>query len=83
MPNPRIPRQPDLVLITWTRNPLVPGSARTISAVRVIGSAKPCRSLLVPGAQLLPALRCLKRNGFAVVLQRKTTDVSGFVLLQR
>lgn len=83
MPNVRIPRQPDLVLVTWVRNPLAPRSARTITAIRVIGSARPCRTLLVPNAQLIPALRCLKQNGFVIVISRRTTDVSGFLLLQR
>ena len=35
--------QPDLILISWARNPLRPGSARRITASRVIGSAAPCR----------------------------------------
>lgn len=29
-------RQPDLVLITWSRNPLVRGSARRIISVRIV-----------------------------------------------
>ncbi|NIK75038.1 hypothetical protein FHS15_000136 [Paenibacillus castaneae] len=52
-------RQPDLVLITWTRIPLVPGSARRIIAVRVIGSAEPCKATLVTNGLLITALNCL------------------------
>ncbi|PYI54844.1 hypothetical protein [Paenibacillus flagellatus] len=79
----RIPAQPDLVLIAWIRNPLVPGSRRTITAVRVIGSARPCVDLLRPGRRLSAALRCLRRNGFVVVVSERTSNVSGFVLLKR
>ncbi|MCD9023278.1 hypothetical protein [Cohnella silvisoli] len=78
-----IPHEPDLVLISWTRNPLQPGSPRRITAVRVIGSASPCRNLLRPNLLLRTALRCLKDNGFRIVVSRKSTDVSGFVLLKR
>jgi hypothetical protein len=78
-----IPRQPDLVLISWSRNPLIPGSARRITASRVIGSASPCRSLLVPNKLLIRAINCLKKNGFVDVFSKKTTAVSGFVVLQR
>ncbi|WP_340008592.1 hypothetical protein MHH52_11085 [Paenibacillus sp. FSL K6-0276] len=41
-------RQPDLVLITWSRNPLVRGSARRIISVSFIGNAEPCRPSLRP-----------------------------------
>jgi hypothetical protein len=77
--------QPDLVLISWTRNPLVPGSARRIIAARVIGSAKPCRFTLVTNRLLINALNCLLDNdiGFKVVFQKKTSSVSGYLLLQR
>lgn len=78
-----IPRQPDLVLVTWERNPLVPGSPRRITALRVIGSAEPCKSKLTPNALLFPAIKCLKKNGFVVVVSKKTTAVSGYLLLQR
>lgn len=80
---PTIPRQPDLVLITWQRNPLIPNSKRRIVAVRVIGSASPCRSFLVRGALLSKALRCLKNNDFHIVVAQNTTAVTGFVLLKR
>ncbi|UUZ81484.1 hypothetical protein LJK88_43755 [Paenibacillus sp. P26] len=76
-------RQPDLVLISWTRNPLVPGSPRRIIASRVIGDAQPCTALLAPNRLLINALRCLKKNGFFVVVSRKTSNISGFILLQR
>jgi hypothetical protein len=80
---PTIPRPRDLVLITWQRNPLTPNSRRTIAAVRVIGSAQPCRNTLVPGTRLFRALRCLRTHGFTVVCRGNSTSVSGFVLLQR
>jgi hypothetical protein len=83
MPNVSIPRQPDLVLISWTRNPLIAGSARRITASRVIGSASPCRSFLAPNTLLRRTLNCLRRNGFVVVFSKKTTNVSGFTVLQR
>jgi hypothetical protein len=78
-------RQPDLVLITWSRNPLVPGSARRIISVRVIGNAEPCRPSLRPGRLLITALDCLLDNdiGFKVVYRRKTSSISGYLLLQR
>ncbi|MCZ8512473.1 hypothetical protein O9H85_08505 [Paenibacillus filicis] len=75
--------QPDLVLISWTRNPLIPGSARRIITSRVIGSASPCTTLLASGRLLIVALNCLLRNGFFIVVSRKTSSISGFILLQR
>lgn len=78
-----IPREPDLVLISWTRNPLVPGSLRKITAARVIGSSSPCTRLLKRNTQLRVALDCLAKNGFCTVVSRKTTAVSGYILLQR
>jgi hypothetical protein len=83
MPNVSIPRQLDLVLISWTRNPLVPGSARRITASRVIGSASPCRAFLVPNTLLRRTLNCLRKNGFVVVFSKNTTNVSGYLVLQR
>ncbi|MGO4548308.1 hypothetical protein AB4Z29_26315 [Paenibacillus sp. 2TAB23] len=75
-------RQPDLVLISWTRNPLVPGSARRIVSVRVIGSAEPCKATLVTNGLLITALNCLL-DDFKIVYQKKTSNVSGYLLLQR
>ncbi|CAM4521758.1 hypothetical protein FHS16_006336 [Paenibacillus endophyticus] len=75
-------RQPDLVLISWTRNPLVPGSARRIVSVRVIGSAEPCKAALVTNGLLITALNCLL-DDFKIVYQKKTSTVSGYLLLQR
>ncbi|WP_138756199.1 hypothetical protein [Paenibacillus sinopodophylli] len=75
-------RQPDLVLISWTRNPLVPGSARRIVSARVIGSAEPCKATLVPNGLLSTALSCLL-DDFKIVYQKKTSNVSGYLLLQR
>ncbi|MBW7459270.1 hypothetical protein ACFOLF_12105 [Paenibacillus sepulcri] len=77
--------QPDLVLISWTRNPLVPGSARRIISARVIGSAVPCRASLVPNGLLINALNCLLDNdiGFKIVIRKKTSNISGYLLLQR
>ncbi|SDM96375.1 hypothetical protein SAMN04487897_101638 [Paenibacillus sp. yr247] len=78
-------RQPDLILISWTRDPLRPGSARRIIASRVIGSAQPCTFTLAPNRLLINALNCLLDAdiGFKVVINRKTSSISGFVLLQR
>jgi hypothetical protein len=78
-----IPLEPDLVLVSWTRNPLDPGSARRITASRVIGSARPCGCKLKQNSLLVPAIKCLKKNGFVIVISKKTTDVSGYLLLQR
>lgn len=66
-------RQPDLVLITWSRNPLVRGSARRIISVRIIGNAEPCRPSLRPNGLLDTALACLLDNdvGFRVVFRKK------------
>lgn len=66
-------RQPDLVLISWSRNPLVAGSARRIIAARVIGNAVPCRPSLRPNGLLNTALACLLDNdvGFKVVFRKK------------
>lgn len=77
--------QHDLVLISWSRNPLVPGSARRIIAAKVIGNAKPCSFSLVPKALLINALNCLLDNdiGFKVVFRKKTSNISGYLLLER
>ncbi|MGO4695339.1 hypothetical protein AB4Z50_13780 [Paenibacillus sp. 2TAB26] len=75
-------RQPDLVLITCARNPLVPGSARRIASVRVIGSAVPCKATLVPNGLLITALNCLL-DEFKIVYKKKTSNMSGYLLLQR
>ncbi|MEC0238466.1 hypothetical protein P4H66_01095 [Paenibacillus dokdonensis] len=77
--------QHDLVLISWSRNPLVPGSARRIVSVRVIGNTKPCTFTLVPGALVINALNCLLDNdiGFKVVFSKKTSKITGFLLLER
>jgi len=78
-------QQPDLILISWTRNPLVPGSARRIVASRVIGNAQPCSFTLAPRRLLINALNCLLDHdiGFRVVFQKKTSTISGYLLLQR
>ncbi|SEM51075.1 hypothetical protein [Paenibacillus sp. OV219] len=78
-------QQPDLVLITWSRNPLISGSARRIVSVRVIGSAYPCRNSLFAGGLLINALNCLLDNdiGFKIVYRKKTSDISGILLLKR
>ncbi|MCV4232410.1 hypothetical protein OHJ21_14595 [Virgibacillus sp. LDC1] len=77
--------QPDLVLISWSRNPLVAGSARRIVAARVIGNASPCRADLTPNALLRTALACLLDNdvGFKIVFRQRTSNISGYLLLQR
>lgn len=78
-------RQPDLVLISWSRNPLIPGSPRRIIAARVIGNAQPCRPSLRQGRLLNTALACLLDNdiGFRVVFRQRTSSISGYILLQR
>ncbi|NOU78408.1 hypothetical protein GC101_05890 [Paenibacillus sp. LMG 31459] len=78
-------RQPDLVLINWSRNPLVPGSARRITASRVIGNAEPCLPSLRTNGLLSTALACLQDNdiGFRIVFRKKTSSISGYLLLQR
>lgn len=81
--NVSIPKPTDLVLMTFQRNPLTPDSRPTIVSVRIIGSANPCTSTLQAGGSLRRALRCLLNNGFKIVCSGKSTDVSGFVLLQR
>ncbi|GGA17189.1 hypothetical protein GCM10008018_71890 [Paenibacillus marchantiophytorum] len=77
--------QPDLVLISWTRNPLVPGSPRRITAARVIGNAQPCTFTLVRNGLVINALNCLLDHdiGFRIVYQKNTSRVSGYILLQR
>ncbi|MDR6554910.1 hypothetical protein [Paenibacillus qinlingensis] len=78
----RAVRQPDLVLINWSRNPLIAGSPRRITAVRVIGSSQPCRATLVTNGLLSTALSCLL-DDFRIVYQKRTTSISGYLLLQR
>ncbi|WP_282198876.1 hypothetical protein [Collibacillus ludicampi] len=80
---PQIPKPADLVLISWERNPLRPGSMRRIVQSCVIGSARPCEDTLRDGGLLSSALRCLVRNGFVIFARGRTTSVSGFVLLVR
>lgn len=77
--------QPDLVLISWSKNPLVTGSARRIVAARVIGNASPCRADLTPNALLRTALACLLDHdvGFKIVFRQRTSNISGYLLLQR
>lgn len=78
-------RQPDLVLITWSRNPMVRGSARRIISVRIIGNAEPCRPSLRPNGLLNTALACLLDNdiGFKVAFRKKTSNISEYLLFQR
>ncbi|CAG7651640.1 hypothetical protein PAESOLCIP111_06358 [Paenibacillus solanacearum] len=85
MARTRAVRQPDLILISWSRNPLMPGSPRRITASRVIGSAQPCRFAIQPNGLVKNALACLLDHdiGFKVVFQRRTSTISGYMLLQR
>lgn len=78
-------QQPDLVLIYWSRNPLVAGSARRIVSFRVIGSSSPCQNSLKVGGLLVNALACLRDNdvGFKIVYSKNTSDISGVILLKR
>lgn len=64
--------EPDLVLISWSRNP-VAGSPRRIVAARIIGDASPCRADLTPNALLRTALACLLDHdaGFKIVFAKK------------
>lgn len=78
-----IPRQPDIILISWTRNPLIPGSPRRITASRLIGSSSPCTSLLASNLLFGRAITCFTKNGFDIVFSKKTSSVSGYVVLQR
>lgn len=71
-------RQPDLVLIRWTRV----GSARRITSFRILGSAQPCRNTLVINGLLSTALSCFLDN-FRIVYQKNTSTTSGYLLLQR
>lgn len=77
--------QTDLVLISWSRNPLVAGSPRRIIAARIIGNASPCRADLTPNASLRTALACLLDHdvGFKIVFRKRTSNISGYLLLQR
>lgn len=83
MPRINAVLQPDLVLLSWSRNALIPGSPRRIIAVRVIGSSQPCRATLAPNLLIRNALRCLRDNGFVVVFRARTSTISGYILLQR
>lgn len=78
-------RRSDFVLITWTRDSLRPGSARRITASRVIGNASPCTFALSPSRLLNNAFACLLDAdiGFRVIYQKNTSRISGVVLLQR
>ncbi|MBO7748436.1 hypothetical protein I8J29_30045 [Paenibacillus sp. MWE-103] len=78
-------RQTDLVLISWSQNPLVSRSPRRISALRVIGSSFPCSDRLTVGTPLRTALVCLLNadSGFKIVVWKQTSGISGYVLLQR
>lgn len=78
-------RQPDLVLITWARNPLFPGSPKKIVSVRVIGSTKPCKYGLKHDAWIGTSLACMldKHVGFKIIFKKRTSAISGVVLLQR
>lgn len=84
MPNrPTIPRFPDVVFIAWQRNPLQANSPLTIVQFSVVGSSSPCSNLLQVGRRAIPAARCLLRNGFSISSIRRTTSVSGYVVLVR
>lgn len=71
--DPTVPRPIDVVTIrTETHsesNPLL--RRRTINGYNVIGSASPCDRFLVNGERVAPALRCLRRNGFKLVCERR------------
>lgn len=85
MPRIKAVKQPDLVLISWSRNALRPGSARRIESSRVIGSSYPCQVSIKSGMLLSTALACLRDAdvGFRVVYSKQTSSISGYLLLQR
>ncbi|MFC4810941.1 hypothetical protein [Paenibacillus sp. GCM10023250] len=78
-------RQTDLVLISWSQNPLVSRAPRRITALRVIGSSFPCSDRLTVGTPLRTALICLLAvdSGFNLVVWKRTSSISGYILLQR
>lgn len=70
-------RRLDVVFIRFERRQ----GRRRITAVRVIGSARPCQRFLVVGERVGPASRCLLRNGFRLV--RVRGNVLVFVRVRR
>lgn len=80
---PTIPKPADVVFIAWQRNPLHTHSPLTIVKFSVVGSASPCGNFLMVGKRAIPAVRCLLRNGFKISCNKKTTSVTGFVVLVR
>ncbi|UUZ85441.1 hypothetical protein LJK88_19015 [Paenibacillus sp. P26] len=66
-----IPRPPDVVTLCFQRNPFT--GTRQITSISVIGSASPCRRVLVIGERLSSAVRCLLGHGFELICH--TSDV--------
>lgn len=79
---PKIPRQPDVVVIFWESDPLEPKKPPIITSVCVQGRAKPCDIFLEIGRNLYTALGCLVFNDFKIIFSTKLTDVSGFIVLE-
>lgn len=82
MSNVSLPRFPDLVLVSFAKNPLHPNSRFKVVDACVIGSAKPCNHFLKEGELFHCAKECLLKNGFTVV-SRSSTGVSGYELFER
>ncbi|WP_147512798.1 hypothetical protein [Brevibacillus massiliensis] len=61
----------DIVVIEFRRVVRAGVRLRIIQAVRVIGSAFPCRRFLMIGNRVGPAQRCLLANGFRLVVSSR------------
>lgn len=63
----------DIVVMEFTRKIVDGRRVRTIEAVRIIGTASPCR--VVVGRGVGPVSRCLLRNGFRIVIIHRNAIV--------
>ncbi|MGE5704622.1 MAG: hypothetical protein ACM32O_19000 [Clostridia bacterium] len=66
-------RRFDTVEIVFRRVLIGGRRFRIITAVFVRGSARPCRSLLMVGDRVGPAVRCLLNNGFRLIFRGTNT----------
>jgi hypothetical protein len=69
----KIARPVDVVTIRTENNPFT--QSVKINGVCVIGSAAPCDKFLVNGERVKPAVRCLLRNGFKLIAERRNVLV--------
>lgn len=69
--NVSIPNPPDVVTILWVRNPLRPGSPRTIVEATVIGEAGLCNRFLQTNRRLRRAEECLLGIGFERISEER------------